>query len=242
MRPKIVCVIPARLNSTRFPRKMLALLQDKPLLQWAWESASQISLFDKVVVAVDSEELKNVVTAFGGEAFLTSPHCQNGTERLIELHRSGRISGDIWVNWQGDQPQIAQETISSLLQTCHIPDEEIWTLKCKIKELHDIISPHVVKVICDKGGNALYFSRSPIPFNRDASPNATYYKHVGLYAFSSTALDKIASLSSCEIEECEKLEQLRFLHHGLSIRVHEVHTPIYGVDTVEELSYLASVL
>lgn len=225
---RVVCVIPARLDSKRFPRKVLADLKGKPLLQWAYEGALAVTLFDEVVVAVDSEELKEAVEAFGGRALLTDPACQSGTDRLVELQMKGEIEGEIWVNWQGDEPFITQEVIETLLRTAE-GDEEIWTLKKKINNPSLIASPHVVKVVTDKKGNALRFSRNPIP------DTGVAYKHVGLYAFSAKALEKISTLGVSPLEEKERLEQLRFLENGMAIRVHETDQEIFGIDTKEEL-------
>jgi len=231
----IICVIPARLDSKRFPRKMLATLQGKPLLQKTYESALQVPIFDKVIIAVDSKELQEKVISFGGEAILTSSSCTSGTDRLIELHQSGKSSGDIWVNWQGDEPFITGDMIEALLQSCDAEGEEIWTLKRKIENEEEIHSPHVVKVVSDAKGHALYFSRSPIPYQRDDSQKKTFYKHIGIYAFSNQALKKMAHLSPCPLEKEEKLEQLRFLYHGMQIKVHETSKEVFGIDTKEEL-------
>lgn len=230
----VVCVIPARLGSTRFPRKMLALLGGKPLVQWAYEGAKRCPFFDEVVVAVDSDELKSAVEGFGGKALMTAFSCQNGTERLVELQQNGSLKGDIWVNWQGDEPFIGSNMIETLLQSCNNDDEEIWTLKYHIEDSEKIQSPHVVKVVCDEAGRALYFSRCPIPHN-----GKKFFKHVGLYAYSDRALQKISSLTPCPLEEAEKLEQLRFLYNGLSIQVHETSQEIIGIDTPEQLLYCA---
>lgn len=228
---KIVCVIPARLGSTRFPRKMLAALKGKPLVQWAYEGALQCACFDDVVVAVDSDELMRAVTRFGGKALLTSAHAQNGTERLVELQRKGALEADIWVCWQGDEPFITPVVINTLLQSCNNAGEEIWTLKRLIEDPEQIHSPHVVKVVCDHKGKALYFSRSQVPYN-----GKQIFKHVGIYAYSNAALKKISSLTLCPLEEAERLEQLRFLYNGLSIQVHETSEEIFGIDTPEQLA------
>lgn len=231
---KVACIIPARLQSTRFPRKMLATLANKPLLQWVWESASKVPLFDEVVFAVDSEEIAQLVRSFGAKCFLTSVSCANGTERLIELQERKLVQADIWVNWQGDEPFINEQMIRDLLQSCR-DESDVWTLKKRIVNPHEIISPQFAKVVCDDQGNALYFSRSPIPYYRDAGEK-TYYKHVGLYAFTADSLRKISKLKPCEIEVAEQLEQLRFLYHGLRVRVHETQHEVIGIDLPEHLA------
>lgn len=230
MSNKVVCVIPARLKSSRFPRKMLADLGDKPLVQWAYEAAKNCPVFDEVVVAVDSKEIFDVVQDFGGEPIMTSVDCLTGTDRLIELQKRKELAGDIWVNWQGDEPFITEEVIAQLLQSIDEEEEEIWTLKRKIDKIEEIDSPHVVKVVCDHSGKALYFSRSSIPYQ------GNFFKHVGLYAYRASALEKIGGMQPCSIEKAENLEQLRFLYHGMKIRVHETQKEIFGIDTKEELA------
>lgn len=227
----ITCVIPARLASGRFPGKVLAPLGGKPLLQWAFDKAKQVSFFDHVAIAVDSKELYEAVCQFADQVFLTSPDCPSGTDRLVELRQSQQLSGDIWVNWQGDEPFISEETIATLLQSIEDPAREIWTLKKKIDSPQDITSPHIVKVVCDEKGKALYFSRSPIPHSQK-----NVYKHIGLYAFSDRALEKIGKLHPCQLEREERLEQLRFLYYGIPIHVHETNQEIFGIDTKEELA------
>lgn len=231
---KIACIIPARLQSTRFPRKMLATLCNKPLLQWVWESACKVSLFDEVAFAVDSEEIAELVRSFGGKCFLTSETCANGTERLIELQERNLVQADIWVNWQGDEPFINEQMIRDLLQSCE-EESDVWTLKKKIVNPAEISSPQFAKVVCDGQGCALYFSRSPIPYCRDTTEK-TYYKHVGLYAFTAESLKKISKLEPCALEVAEQLEQLRFLHHGLRVRVHETQYEVIGIDLPEHLT------
>ncbi len=217
---KVVCIIPARLCSTRFPRKVLASLMGKPLVQWAWEGALKVPCFDEVVVAVDSEEVAEKVTSFGGRYFMTSPDCSNATERLIEIQKRGLLHGDIWVNWQSDEPFLSAVSIEDLLQSAVHDHADVWTLKSSV-EASAALDPNICKVVCDHEGFALYFSRSIIPYNRDGIENKSIFKHIGLYAYTEDSLEKISMLPSCEIEEMEMLEQLRFLFYGLKIQVHE---------------------
>ena len=235
---KIACVIPARLKSSRFPGKMLASLKGKPLLQWVFEAAKSISFFDHVVFAVDSEEIAALIVSFGGKFYMTSESCPSGTDRLIELMQRKVIDADIWVNWQGDEPFITEVMIEDLLQSCHEKASDLWTLKKLIENPSEIQSSHHVKVVTDAHDFALYFSRSPIPFYRDADSGAArkYFKHVGLYAYRREALEKIAKLSPCEIELAEQLEQLRFLYNGLKVRVHETKGEAFGIDLPEHLA------
>jgi len=241
---KVACVIPARLKSTRFPRKMLSVLGGKPLLQWVWEKASSIPVFDEVAFAVDAEETAKLIDRFGGKHFMTSEECPSGTDRLVELMQRHLIEADIWVNWQGDEPFINAEMIFDLLQTCETDGSDIWTLKKKIEKIEMAQSPHVCKVICDCSGYALYFSRSLIPHYRDVSPGESklFFKHIGMYAYSREALQKIFELKPCELELAEKLEQLRFLYNNLRIRVHETEHEAFGIDLPEHLAAAENLL
>jgi 3-deoxy-manno-octulosonate cytidylyltransferase (CMP-KDO synthetase) len=238
---KIVCVIPARLESTRFPRKILSLLCGRPLLEWVWKAARSVDLFDEIVFAVDSQITADLVTSFGAKYFMTSVSCKCGTDRLIELFQNNELAADIWVNWQGDEPFIVKQMIVDLLQSVDEQNGEMWTLKTLIQNPQDIFAINIAKVVCDKNGLAMYFSRSPIPCFRDERDAAVliakkiYYKHVGLYAFTSQALHKIATMGSSDLEDAEKLEQLRFLDYGLRIKVHQTQHEVFGIDVPDDL-------
>ena len=234
---KIICVIPARLRSSRFPRKMLALLSGKPLIQRAWEGALKVPFFDEVVLAIDSEEVAKVVESFGGRYIMTSPECPNGTARLVEIQQKGLLKGDVWVNWQGDEPFLSARVISDLLQSCETSEADVWTLKTLLEDEDKILDPNFCKVVSDKEGRALYFSRSPIPYVRDEGQSRKVFRHVGLYAYSDSALKKISTMNSCEIEEAEMLEQLRFLFYGLNVQVHETKEDSIGIDTPDQLAF-----
>jgi 3-deoxy-manno-octulosonate cytidylyltransferase (CMP-KDO synthetase) len=231
---KVICVIPARLESTRFPRKVLATLGGKPILQWVFESAKLVNVFDEIIFAVDAKETADVVKSFGGNVCLTSKNCKTGTDRLVEV--SNKKDSSIWVNWQADEPFISPDMITTLLSSCGADEADVWTLKKKISDAESILCPNTVKVVCDAHDYALYFSRSPIPFYRDNDGiGASYFKHIGLFAYSSEALRKIETLKSSFLEDAEKLEQLRFLQHQLKIRVHETDQEVVGIDTPQDL-------
>ncbi|MGR3911803.1 MAG: 3-deoxy-manno-octulosonate cytidylyltransferase [Candidatus Rhabdochlamydia sp.] len=230
---KIACIIPARLQSTRFPRKILAPLQGKPLLEWVWNAAKKVDLFHSVTIAVDSEETIEVVKQFGGNYLMTSPHCPNGTLRLCSLLELYPLEGDIFVCWQGDEPFLEQPMIEDLLQTAGVDGSDIWTLKKKITPL-EASSPHHVKVVTDHEGYALYFSRSQIPFHRDVLPSE-YDQHIGIYAYTRKALEQIRHLPMSALAEKEQLEMLNFMYHGLKIKVHETHHESFGIDIPEHL-------
>lgn len=231
---RVICVVPARLHSTRFPKKVLKTLGGKPLLQWVYEGARACHLFDEIIFAVDALETKALVESFSAKALMTSESCLNGTERMIEVKKTYAIQGDVWVNWQGDEPFIEKPLILNLLQSIDRSGSDIWTLRKKIKDFHEITDPNVVKVVVDYQDRALYFSRYSLPFNRTHA-ECMKYKHIGIYAFTAEALDKIAELPPCELELCEALEQLRFLYYGMKISVHETIYKTMGIDLQEHL-------
>jgi 3-deoxy-manno-octulosonate cytidylyltransferase (CMP-KDO synthetase) len=235
---KKVCVIPARLASSRFPRKVLSMLGEKPMLQWVWEAATSSEIFDAVTFAIDDYETARLIDSFEGNHIMTSPECLSGTDRLVELHTSGKFQGDIWVNWQGDEPFIRREMIEDLLQTAHEKKFDIYSLKKKINNEECVEDPNTVKVVTNPEGRALYFSRSPIPYYRDVIDfeETPYYKHIGIYAYSEEALSKIATFSPTPLELAEQLEQLRFLENGLSLQVHNTEHETLGIDTPENLA------
>jgi 3-deoxy-manno-octulosonate cytidylyltransferase (CMP-KDO synthetase) len=239
---KIVCIIPARLKATRFPGKMLASIAGKPLLQWVWDAATKVPYFNDIMFATDTPIIAEHIQQFGGRYVMTSEQCAGGTDRLVEIMQSGKVTADIWINWQGDEPFITTQMIAALIQTCEQDTCDIWTLKKRITDPAQVTSANVAKVVCDARGYALYFSRSPIPFYRDlggrfADPTAqVFYKHIGLYAFTTSALKKIATMGQSSLEDAEKLEQLRWLHYGLSIRVHETDRDVKGIDTPQDLA------
>ncbi len=239
---KIVCIIPARLTSTRFPKKILSSLHNKPLLQWIWDAANKTKFFDEIIFAIDSQEAEGLIKSFGGKYLMTSQKCKTGTDRIIEIMHSSKVEADIWVNWQADEPFITPTIIKTLLQTCYSDKADVWTLKKLIAHKEDIVSPNVAKVVCDVDNFALYFSRAPIPCYRDKVegsnpyiPKQIYYKHIGIFAYTTKALQKIAQLGHSYLEDAEKLEQLRFLHHKLSIKVNETTEEVVGIDTPEDL-------
>lgn len=239
---RIACVIPARLQSTRFPRKVLMSLQNKPILQWIWESASKITIFDNVIFAVDAQETAELLTSFGAPFIMTSPHHPSGTDRLAEVALKSGINADIWINWQGDEPFISEKMILDLLGSGHDTSAEIWTLKKPIHDLQEATSPQIAKVVCDDNGYALYFSRSPIPFYRDNDQEKIYFKHVGMYAFTTTALKKIAAIPASFLENAEKLEQLRWLQHRLLVKVHETDQLAFGIDFPHDIEKAEALL
>lgn len=234
---KVACIIPARLASTRFPEKILKSLAGKPLLQWVWQAAKTVKLFDECHFAIDDVKTAALLESFGASWFMTSKSAECGTDRLVELMDRGILQADIWVNWQGDEPFIHEAMIYDLLQTAeHDQNSDVWTLKKRITEIEQIRAVNIAKVVSDNVGNAIYFSRSPIPYYRDRPlEECEFFKHVGIYAFSTRGLKSIQGISPGPLEDAEKLEMLRFLEQGLKIRLHETMFEVKGIDTPEDL-------
>lgn len=235
---RITGVIPARLESTRLPRKPLLNICGHPMVAWVYGRARAADGLSDLLVATDSDEIVEWCRSLRIPAMITSPSHRSGTDRILEvmaMHRRIGERADIYVNIQGDEPAIEAEHIRLLLQVFDDdPKTEVSTLKVAMSP-QDAADPNKVKVVADCSGRALYFSRSPIPSNRDAQENVAYYKHLGLYAYSASALEKFRSLRPSPLEQAEKLEQLRFLENGIGITVLETRKDTIGVDTEDDL-------
>lgn len=224
-------VIPARYQSQRLPGKVLLDIAGKPMVQRVYESALQAGVVDELLVATDSPLVEEVCRGASIPVMLTGEH-PSGSDRLYEVMT--RTSADLYVNIQGDEPMVRAEHLRLLLAPFAETDAEVTTLKVRISA-SEAANPNVVKVVTGHQGKALYFSRNPIPFDRDGSGQATYYKHIGLYAFTRKALESFHQLSQSSLEIAEKLEQLRLLENGLAIYVSETDHDTVGVDTQEDL-------
>jgi 3-deoxy-manno-octulosonate cytidylyltransferase (CMP-KDO synthetase) len=242
---KIIAVIPARYASTRFPGKALAVIGDKQMIRHVYERAAAASLVDSVIVATDDERIKQAVSAFGGVFQMTRIDHATGTDRLAEV--AAGLDADIIVNVQGDEPLIEPEMIDQAIRPLiDDPAIRMATLKTRIRCLHDFLSPNIVKVVTDLNHNALYFSRSPLPFFRDkwqdlkddsfSSGKLLCHKHVGLYVYRKEFLLEFAAMKPTFLEISEKLEQLRALENGVAIRVVETEFESIGVDTPDDLA------
>lgn len=229
----VVVVIPARLASTRLPEKPLLRRTGKPLVQHTWEQARRIRSATAVVVATDDERIAAAVRAFGGEAVMTSPDCATGTDRVAEAVR-GRPE-DLVVNVQGDEPEFDVGDVEALVEEMRRdPSLPLGTLAVVASE-DERDRPSAVKVVLDPGGDALYFSRSRIPFHRDPGPaDPPVLRHVGIYAFRRDALERFTRLPPTPLERAEKLEQLRALENGWRIRVLVGRRAPAGIDTPED--------
>jgi 3-deoxy-manno-octulosonate cytidylyltransferase (CMP-KDO synthetase) len=265
-----IVIIPARYDSTRFPGKPLYPLKGKPVVQHVYENSKLARLAEDVVVATDNEKIYERVIDFGGKAVMTDKKHPSGTDRIAEVASS--MDYDIIVNVQADEPLIRHEMIDEVITLLEDNRASIGTLTKKILDPEEIADPNVVKVVFDKEGFALYFSRAPIPFYRDEwkslseirnsrlssprrirlsadeSPEATklgnqnFYKHVGIYSYRRKVLISIANMVPTELEKIEKLEQLRALENGMKIKVKETFYETYGLDTHEDIERIEKCL
>jgi len=250
----IVAIIPARFASSRLPGKPLSDIHGKTMIQRVHDRARAATTVDRVVVATDDERIARVVRSFGGEAVMTSPDHPTGTDRIAEAARG--IAADVVVNVQGDEPMVDPAGIDAAARALlDDPSLPMATLSVPLRTVEEMLAPSVVKVVADADGNALYFSRSPIPHVRRgaggdlraaaeaAVARGLARKHVGLYAYRRDALLRFASLPPSPLEEAEGLEQLRALHHGMRIRVVPVDEESgVAVDTPDDLERVRALL
>lgn len=246
---QVIGVIPARLASTRLPRKILRDIAGKPMLAWVYQAASSASVFDRLIVATDAEEVADLCRANGWECRMTSSDLASGTDRVhVVAQELGREdnrdqSNDIFVNIQGDEPLLLPGHFRALLLPVQRTDVEVATLRTRCPA-DEIGNPNVVKVVVDANSRALYFSRATIPFDRDGNASASipYWKHLGLYAYRKLVLDRFPYLPTSQLEAVERLEQLRLLENGIAIHVEPVEHDTIGVDTEADLEAVAAVL
>lgn len=236
---KAVGVIPARWASTRLPGKALVNIAGKPLIQWVWERASQAKKLKELIIATDDQRIVSAVEKFGGRAVMTKPDHPSGTDRIAEAIKG--ISADVVVNVQGDEPLVDPALIDRVADV--LLNGKDWDMATAVtpmdsdEMLHD---PSVVKAVFAADGEALYFSRSVIPFMRDAKPTIAanpwrYWRHVGIYGYQRIFLERLVKTTPCDLELAEKLEQLRALHIGAHMKVLQTESPGPGVDTPEDV-------
>lgn len=238
-------VIPARYNSTRFPGKPLANLLGKPLIQHVYERAKMAKNVNSIIVATDDERIEKAVRTFGGNVFMTSPDHLSGSDRVAEV--ATKLAEDIIINVQGDEPLIEPGLIDELCDVFEKPGVQVATAKIPIADLKDVQNPNVVKVVCDRNGFALYFSRSALPNTRSdisvrAHSKPVFFRHVGIYAYTKNFIIQFPGLEPTPLELQEGLEQLRILEHGYKIRVIDTEYQSIGVDTPEDLEYLRAIM
>lgn len=235
---KVIAVIPARLASTRLPRKMLREIAGEALLARVYAGVKACARLDQVVIATDSDEILAFCQKHGFPAQMTSSNCRSGTERVYEIATNS--PADVYLNIQGDEPLTRPQHIDSLIAVMQDPEVQVGTLMTPAMEI-DIANPNAVKVVVDSSGRALYFSRATIPHDRDGI-RPQYFKHLGFYGYRKPALDRFVALPESRLERSERLEQLRFLENGIPIFVGETPFDTIGVDTEEDLRRVEAIL
>ena len=238
---KVLTIIPARYASTRFPAKPLALLGGKPIVQRVYEQVSKV--VERVIVATDDERIYNTVVSFGGEVVMTSPDHKSGTDRCTEAYEKLGYEADIVINVQGDEPFVAPEQIEALIGCFDSEAVDIATLVKPFSAesgIEALENPNSPKVVMNEQGEAIYFSRSVVPYLRGVERSEwlkchTFYKHIGIYAFRAKVLNEVTTLEQTPLEKAESLEQLRWLESGYKIKVGVTDIETIGIDTPEDL-------
>jgi 3-deoxy-manno-octulosonate cytidylyltransferase (CMP-KDO synthetase) len=234
-------VIPARYGSTRFPGKPLVKINNKPMIIHVYERACSSKFAKKVLIATDDERILDTAKRFNAEAVLTSDNISSGTDRVYEVAKG--YDYNIVVNVQGDEPFINPEVIdNAVVELKNDNSAHITTPVKKIDDLNDIDNPNVVKVVFNKENFAIYFSRSRIPYNRDKNEACEYYKHIGLYCYRKSALEKFVNLSISRLEKIEKLEQLRAIEANMKIKIFLTDYNSIGIDTPADLEHLKALI
>ena len=237
---KFICVIPARYASSRFPGKPLALIDGHPMIEWVYRRAMQVKQFDDVLVATDDQRIYDTVLQFDGKVIMTPEELSSGTDRVAWVAKSG--DGNVYVNLQGDEPLINPQVLDHLCQVFSDKLVYMATPVKKINNFKDLTDPNNARVILDNNGDALYFTRAVVPFNRTAPDSrdwlnsGVYYQHIGIYAYRREFLLKLAALPPGKLEQVEKLEQLRVLENGYRIRTVQTEYESISVDTADELN------
>jgi 3-deoxy-manno-octulosonate cytidylyltransferase (CMP-KDO synthetase) len=230
---KNIAVIPARFAASRFPGKLMQRIGEKTIIRMVYENAVAMHLFDEVLVVTDSDEIMNEILSVGGSVKKSTKDHQSGSDRIAEAIAS--MDADVVVNIQGDEPFIEKEPLEDLLMCFEDPTVTVASIMKRFGEGDEPENPNQVKVVCNKNNDALYFSRSPIPFKRNRSADLPYFKHVGVYAYRKEALLNFTLWPVGALEQTEMLEQLRYLENGVAIRMIETKTSSIGIDTPEDL-------
>ena len=233
---KLIAMIPARYGATRFPAKLMQDLCGKPVIVHTYQRVADTNLFDQVYVVTDDDRIENAIREVGGKVIRSQKEHNSGSDRLAEASKDLEV--DIIVNVQGDEPFTDKENLQKVIDIfANDPQKNIAvaSLMERITHPDDIANPNNVKVVVNKFNEALYFSRSVIPFPRDTNTKVPYYKHIGIYAYRKDALQQFTQLPPSLLEETEKLEQLRYLENGFKIRLAATDIPTIGIDTPEDL-------
>jgi len=228
---KIFALIPARYAASRFPGKLMKILGDKPVILHTYLNTVATGLFDDVIVVTDSDEIYSVINEAGGKAIMSIKEHASGTDRIAEIAEN--IDADVFINVQGDEPFVYKNALNSLCKIFLEPSTVVGSLMHRI-EKKDADNPNAVKVVTDLEGNALYFSRSIIPYLRDEDVSVTYYKHIGVYGYRKETLLYISKLEPTKLEIAEKLEQLRIIENGIKIKLAEIKDWSIAIDTPED--------
>ena len=235
-------IIPARYASTRFPGKPLVSILGKSMIQRVYEQCQKASCLNEIYVATDDQRIFDHVVSFGGKVVLTSSEHQSGTDRCAEVISNINTSETIVINIQGDEPFIDPDQINLLAEAFSNPKTQIATLKKFISSEDDIKNPNVVKVIENELGNAIYFSRTPIPYRRNPEFNIRYFKHIGIYGYKTETLLKLTKLPMGMLEKAESLEQLRWIEAGFSIALKETDKETLAIDSPADLAHVEKMM
>jgi len=229
----IIAVIPARYAATRFPAKLMQMLGDKSVIRHTYDNTVASGLFDDVLVATDSEIIYYEIISHGGKAVMSRKEHESGSDRIAEAVAD--LDVDVIVNVQGDEPFMKKQPLANLVSAFNDKNVEVASLMHKISDNNQLQNPNIVKLVTDKNGFALLFSRSCIPYNRSGDISVNYWRHIGVYAYRKTALLQFIQWPISELEHIEKLEQLRYLENGIRIKMIETDSTGIGIDTPEDL-------
>jgi 3-deoxy-manno-octulosonate cytidylyltransferase (CMP-KDO synthetase) len=230
---RTIAVIPARYAATRFPAKLMQMLGNKTVIQHTYENTVATGLFDEVLVATDSALIADEIKACGGKVFMSKKEHESGSDRIAEA--VANLDVDVIVNVQGDEPFMKREPLAALVAAFTDPRVSVASLMHRIREEEQLINPNIVKLVTDREGFALLFSRSCIPFQRNTEVSVNYFRHIGVYAYRKSALMQFVQWPVGTLENIEKLEQLRYLENGVRIRMIETDFVGIGIDTPEDL-------
>ena len=229
----IIAVIPARYAATRFPAKLMQMLGDKTVIHHTYDNTVATGLFNDVLVATDSDIIYNEIISHGGKAVMSGKEHESGSDRIAEAVTD--LDVDVIVNVQGDEPFMKKQALANLVSAFNDKNVAVASLMHKISDDKQLQNPNIVKLVTDKNGFALLFSRSCIPYNRNGETNVNYWRHIGVYAYRKTALLQFIQWPMSELENIEKLEQLRYLENGVRIKMIETDSSGIGIDTPEDL-------
>ena len=229
----IIAVIPARYAATRFPAKLMQMLGDKTVIRHTYDNTVATGLFNDVLVATDSDIIYNEIISHGGKAVMSRKEHESGSDRIAEAVTD--LDVDVIVNVQGDEPFMKKQALANLVSAFNDKNVAVASLMHKISDDKQLQNPNIVKLVTDKNGFALLFSRSCIPYNRNGETNVNYWRHIGVYAYRKTALLQFIQWPMSELENIEKLEQLRYLENGVRIKMIETDSTGIGIDTPEDL-------